>query len=251
MQDCYAGDIGDFGKYGLLRWLCGMFDDDDPLSLGVLWYRYEKCDGGGDTKYRYFDVKSREYECCDPDLFSVLRLIVYEDRAGVRRRKIESIEKNDVLPTETVYFSREISRQSREDWVKEGQLAIKGSQLVFFDPNTGIRPPNDALPKRRKYVYYDEIAPCWERGQSIVVYQHHARTWMKMRASVEDQIEARIDELRNELGISSPVYALRFKARTFFVAPQPEHSCLLSGRLFRFIGSPWREHFKLHTYGPS
>ena len=22
MQDRYAGDIGDYGKYGLLRWLC-------------------------------------------------------------------------------------------------------------------------------------------------------------------------------------------------------------------------------------
>lgn len=33
MQDRYVGDIGDFGKYGLLRALCA-----HDLSLGVVWY---------------------------------------------------------------------------------------------------------------------------------------------------------------------------------------------------------------------
>ena len=37
MQDRYTGDVGDFGKYGLLRWLCGQ--DAAPLRLGVVWYR--------------------------------------------------------------------------------------------------------------------------------------------------------------------------------------------------------------------
>ena len=43
MQDQYVGDIGDFGKYGLLRHLTGMRDDDasgDALSLGVIWYLF-------------------------------------------------------------------------------------------------------------------------------------------------------------------------------------------------------------------
>jgi hypothetical protein len=32
MQDRYVGDVGDFGKYGLLRSLAA------DLSLGVVWY---------------------------------------------------------------------------------------------------------------------------------------------------------------------------------------------------------------------
>ena len=39
MQDRYAGDIGDFGKYGLLRALCGADEHGPALELGVLWYR--------------------------------------------------------------------------------------------------------------------------------------------------------------------------------------------------------------------
>ena len=37
MQDRYTGDVGDFGKYGLLRCLRG--PDAAPLRLGVVWYR--------------------------------------------------------------------------------------------------------------------------------------------------------------------------------------------------------------------
>ena len=41
MQDCYVGDIGDFGKYGLLRSLCGGDDYGPALRLGVLWYKFD------------------------------------------------------------------------------------------------------------------------------------------------------------------------------------------------------------------
>ena len=34
MQDCYAGDIGDYGKFALLREL-----REQGLSVGVNWYK--------------------------------------------------------------------------------------------------------------------------------------------------------------------------------------------------------------------
>ena len=38
MQDRFVGDIGDFGKYGLLRALTGTYPEAEPrLSLGVVW----------------------------------------------------------------------------------------------------------------------------------------------------------------------------------------------------------------------
>jgi len=43
VQDRYAGDVGDFGKYGLLRALC-----KDDLSLGVVWYLVPDEEGTGD-----------------------------------------------------------------------------------------------------------------------------------------------------------------------------------------------------------
>ena len=36
MQDRYAGDVGDFGKFGLLRTLCEL--NAPQLKLGIVWY---------------------------------------------------------------------------------------------------------------------------------------------------------------------------------------------------------------------
>ena len=40
MQDGYAGDIGDFAKYGFRRAICG------ELRLGVAWYLHLSPDSG-------------------------------------------------------------------------------------------------------------------------------------------------------------------------------------------------------------
>ncbi len=36
MQDSYTGDVGDFGKYGLLRALCSG-DEKRKLKMGINW----------------------------------------------------------------------------------------------------------------------------------------------------------------------------------------------------------------------
>jgi hypothetical protein len=39
MQDRYFGDVGDLGKYGLLRALSGL-NEEPQLRLGVVWYLF-------------------------------------------------------------------------------------------------------------------------------------------------------------------------------------------------------------------
>ena len=48
MQDRYVGDVGDFGKYGLLGSLCGKDEYGAALRLGVLWYRFDGKDTSND-----------------------------------------------------------------------------------------------------------------------------------------------------------------------------------------------------------
>ena len=40
MQNRYTADLGDFGKYGLLKALCQSHGEDEErnLRLGVVWY---------------------------------------------------------------------------------------------------------------------------------------------------------------------------------------------------------------------
>ena len=46
MQNRYVGDIGDYGKYSLLKALAG-----SDLSLGILWYLNEAEEENGDGRY--------------------------------------------------------------------------------------------------------------------------------------------------------------------------------------------------------
>src|SRR5829696_4979011 len=53
MQDRYVGDVGDFGKYGLLRTLGA------GLSLGVVWYLVPNESHNADGKHTSYLIPSR------------------------------------------------------------------------------------------------------------------------------------------------------------------------------------------------
>lgn len=72
MQNKYVGDVGDYGKYGLLR---SLFSKDDSYRLGVVWYlvpnEREKTDG------RHIDyLLQSTYRNCYPKLFEILQNII-------------------------------------------------------------------------------------------------------------------------------------------------------------------------------
>ena len=75
VQDRYVGDVGDFGKYGLLKALCGA-----DLSLGVVWYLYpdeeDNGDGGHVGYLRPTPQNLRRFRDCDPDLYDDLGELV-------------------------------------------------------------------------------------------------------------------------------------------------------------------------------
>ena len=244
MQDCYVGDIGDFGKYGLLRWLCGMRDDDGPLSLGVLWYHFECCDGGGAIDYLKSSNRVR-YACCDRQLFSTMRSIVCNNE-----RAIATIEASNVLKLkfETKFFSdkmifankngREAKEKARKTWVSAGLRAVQDADLVFVDPNTGLRNPAADKGKSRseKHAYYDEMMELWQRGQSLVVYQH-------VRGSVDKMIAKRRREFR-KYGAPEPIVLWwhRGTARLYFILPASAHVKRLRARTCDLLDSEWGKH---------
>lgn len=110
MQDRYAGDVGDFGKFKLLRHLF----NDANYKIGVIWYHFPdepyNNDGG------YTDYVDREsFQDCDNDLCEKLRTVLNGERT------IASLENGEILPNNTVYFSdrlnfrQEYPSQNRRD----------------------------------------------------------------------------------------------------------------------------------------
>ena len=68
MQDQYVGDIGDFGKYGLLRHLTGMREDAKPRLTRCLGRGLVPLPGLPNT----YAPKPRDRDC-DPELYWSLR----------------------------------------------------------------------------------------------------------------------------------------------------------------------------------
>ena len=70
MQNRYTGDIGDFGKLGLLRQL-----SRTGLSIGVNWYLTPDETHNGDGRHIGY-LKNDAFRACDEQLWSALGEIV-------------------------------------------------------------------------------------------------------------------------------------------------------------------------------
>ena len=264
VQDRYVGDVGDFGKYGLLRSLARRDEHGPAFRLGVLWYRFDCADrtATGDGRHVQYlcspSSHERSLRSCDPELFGMMLDIVNN-----RRRSIAAVETKGVLPPDTLFFSEGLSFDRtprgeerctrRHDWLRAGLERVGEAEIVFFDPDNGLEVPSRdrCSPKGPKHVYYDDLRPCWERGQSLVVYHHIGRTYGGRRADAEEQTRRRCHDLRDRLPGARPV-ALRFRRRSprvYFVLSQPSHAGRIDARVRAFLESPWGQgnppHFEL------
>ncbi len=250
MQNKYVGDIGDFGKYGLLRALCGVraSDGGKELSLGIVWYFVK------DKGVSYLDNPDG-LRSCDRDLCDALSRIVKG-----QRRSVASIRVSRIFPDGTVFFAEEVPTrlQDREEWLQQALRETAKCNLVFLDPDNGpaisLKPqivlkgwPLAKGHASAKFVYRDEIPRYLERGQSLVII-FHAGLW----ATVDQQVETLLDRLSDiAKGIKDcgRPFALRYHrgapARVFFVIPAKRDQDILLSRAEQLTQGAWSGHFSL------
>lgn len=259
MQDRYAGDVGDFGKYALLNRLCSAPGRAPVLSLGVLWYHFAGVENASNDgrHVSYLEVpRCREFRPCAPDLWERMRVVVHGDRS------IAAVEVSGALPdgtacySEPLAFERQESRADREAkrgrWLEAGRRAVRRRRLIFFDPDNGFA-PDGMRPhhlKGPKYVFYGDLDRHVEVGQSLVVYHQLGRI---KKTPHENQIDARLKALRARFPGVPGIFALRYRrgtARAYFVLPMPEHAELLAARARELLASEWgrRRHFDPRIY---
>lgn len=267
MKDGYVGDIGDFGKYGLLRALCGDNQGPPDLGLGIVWCLNndkEKAKGGGlkkDGKFTEFlnenHPKKDLYRQCDERLYDTLADIVHNDR-----RKVASIRQSDLFPPGTVFHEPELTfrdmpgigtaatvrrLEHREAWVDGAVKATVGCDVVFLDPDNGleVKSAKRHCSKGPKYVFYDELTGYLKREQSLIIYQH---VW---REPIDRIAEQRVNEIRNSFGFKDlrVISFHPYQVRLYIIIPAPAHQDVLINRLDSFLEkSRWKNHFK-KAYG--
>lgn len=267
MQDRYAGDVGDFGKYALLNRLCaGDGNGGSVLDLGVLWYRFTDDEPGAQTDGKHIGYlqprKCEEFRRCDPGLWEKMHKVVYGHRS------IAEVEASGALPAKTAYYSTPLSfgchelhavgqkrtarQKKRCAWLQAGRDAVAGADLIFVDPDNGfaskgVKPHHQKGPK---YVFCCDLNAHVDAGQSLVVYYHLGRN-----KSHDAQISDWLDTLSKRFGHLRGIFALRYRrgtARAYFVLPGPKHAKPLAARAQTLTASDslWRKHFDHRIYWP-
>jgi hypothetical protein len=256
MQDRYVGDIGDFGKYGLLSFI----SKETMLKLGVNWYLTEtsvkeiKKDDGKFINYLLYDTKYRsntskyyvdQLKNCDKDIYEKLQRIIIkwlDEGKDPNFRHVQLIQGHNILPSDTLFYSKILKNADREQWHQNGIECLSQSNLVFLDPDNGIiayKKTNSS-----KHVCYEEIEEYFKKGFSLAIYQHADRTKI-----FEDSIKEKTKKITELLKIcSNQIISLRYKrgtARAYFLVMQKEHSSSIRKAVNSFV-KIWQTHFRTY-----
>ncbi len=239
MQDRFVGDVGDFGKYGLLRWLCGDSDGGWQLRLGVIWYYVETNAALPELgqPFNYLEIPSQHEQRliqCDPELYGILQNLINDGQ-----RSVMAMQNSGALSDGTMYYRDSVNAPlARDGWFTRAMHEVGDRDLVFLDPDNGLADTPDV-----EHATHGEAARLWEMGKSLVIYQHFNRD-----GTHEEQIHRHAVNLRRELNLVGPsgeIVALRFNRlppRVFFVIPNSaneEVPTLLYERVNSFMDSCW------------
>ena len=179
MQDRYAGDIGDFGKFHLLRYLFL----DTSIKLTQLWYKHQNESHNNDGLHINYFEKVKGF---DPILEQALFSLVS------KKRTIQALEKLELLHNIS-YFSKNIEGDLlyRKSWIQDAIKFTEGSDFILTDSDNGIATQYDKKSdeikllgfedytkkvKAGKYIFLDEIDLLHQTQSSIILYHHLNRT---------------------------------------------------------------------------
>lgn len=230
MQNRYAGDVGDFGKLGMLRVLA-----QSGLTVGVNWYLVPDESHNDDGKHiGYLD--DPKFTGCDDSLLDVLKSIVGKERS------VAAIEELNLISDARYYSDLLSSPVIRTKWNSEALTYLSDCDIIFLDPDNGVlvKSVGQSSSKSIKYVLREEILDYYARGKSVVFYNHRSR-------EKESDYLKRFDWLQTEKRLSgASVFGLKFvrgTVRDYFFLARPEHSSRVYHAIERILSSPWQRHF--------
>ena len=255
MQNRYAGDVGDFGKFSLLR---SLFTEPE-YCLGVVWYQYPDEAHNGDGRHIDY-LENPEYKQCDQKLVQGLSQVVTGERS------ISHLEKLNLLPSNTVYYSSTLDfhtiyttqrnaditarRNQRNKWLDNAVEATVKCNAVFLDPDNGLEIqtiPNIHQMYSGKYAYYSEVKSLLNNKKACVIYHH-----LNRNNSHEAQIKFRAKELKEKISIPGTVFALRFRPyspRAFFIYSTNNETEVIRQKINQFLSSScslgWDTYYEL------
>ena len=173
MKNQYVGDIGDYGKYSLLRAFA-----QKGIKIGFNWY-LTKNDDSNDGKFTDYLSKTSMSRYC-PEVFDALKSIV---KTNGNDKTIYDVQAKELIPG-AIYYpdlmnfigSPKERADQRELWFEKSLRYFEGCDLIFLDPDNGLLEKGDASKRgAEKYVLHDEVERYFNAGYNVVYYCHKGR----------------------------------------------------------------------------
>ncbi len=259
MQDRYAGDIGDFGKFYLLRKLF----DSTKYQIGVVWYLFPNEDHNSDGLHIGY-LCSEEYRRYDGELIEKLTNVVKE----ICGRSVSLLENQHVLPENTVFYSEYLKcydknqesknrEESRREWLSSALSKVSDCNVIFLDPDNGLEVKSVKSKARKtagKYVFYDEVINFFknENTKVCVVYHHLSRNGTH-ESQMKDRMKALCEHISDEIS-DFTVFAIRFRPfspRAFFIIAKKSEEGKIESKLSTILKgideSKWDQCMKMRN----
>ena len=134
--------------------------------------------------------------------------------------------------------------QHRGAWLQACLQKTENCDLTFFDPDNGleIKSVPKHHPKAGKYVYWDELAAFWNRGNALLIYHHLNRT-----APAAEQIQllkSRFSSVFDQATIV-PLVFRRGSSRVFWLVHRGDAlGRVLERRAADLLCAGWSQHFR-------
>jgi len=236
MQDRYAGDVGDFGKIGMLRKIA-----ESGLRVGVNWYlTYKPEEHTNDDGKHIGYLHDGIFRGCDDELLKSLYVIANGTRS------VAELESANLIPGASYY--REILQPGsdknfqRSIWHRNSLVTLSECDIVFCDPDNGliVKSVSQKSNKSDKYILSDEIGAYYQAGKSVVFYNHRCR-------EQEQVYLQRFQSLKqnNELA-GAKLKGLKFvrgTIRDYIFILQEEHLTKVNTAFKNMRGTNWNKHF--------
>lgn len=224
MQDRYAGDVGDFGKFALLRALA------PGRKLGVCWYR---CTGAGETNndgrhIAYLESGAQRFRPLDEGAFDALKKLVRGERS------VRALEALGLLDGATYHAELVPRGAARAEWFAELRRVMEPCDLVFGDMDNGFE--WSALSP--KCIAREEVRALRKRGRALLLYHHQTRRKGGAQKDYERMVEWLFEAGAQRVeGVRLRPYSSRFYLLV-------DGDKALSGALKAFVGK-WGEDAEL------
>jgi hypothetical protein len=214
MQDRNIGNIGDFGKFALLRHV------REGRRLAVCWYRTsEGREVPRSQSYFAYLQRPDEFRHLAPAIFDQLRSIVIDNQD--RPSGIVALEASGLLG-DCRFHHEELpaSRRLRRKWRERLIQTVEDADLILLDPDNGI----EGTRLTARHAALSEIAALRRQGRTLMIMQQQTGRRSEVRF---------ITERLRSLGCE-PIEIVRFRLVSSQFCAIADHDQTISERIATF-----------------